>query len=129
MISICHISSEDFLEDVKIQIKKQFKNQDNFAEIIYLSRKQLNRILNNADDLTVHWIKEFCEKLGLDLRNYIFEQDDRDLGPFSLSVFLGQNKECVFLCSIVVVSKGKGEKNLWTEKHKKSSSKIPLIWM
>ena len=74
MISICHISSEDFLEDVKIQIKKQFKNQDNFAEIIYLSRKQLNRILNNADDLTVHWIKEFCEKLGLDLRNYIFEQ-------------------------------------------------------
>ena len=72
MISICHISSEDFLEDVKIQIKKQFKNQDNFAEIIYLSRKQLNRILNNADDLTVHWIKEFCEKLGLDLRNYIF---------------------------------------------------------
>ena len=56
MISICHISSEAFLEDVKIQIKKQFKNQDNFAEIIYLSRKQLNRILNNADDLTVHWI-------------------------------------------------------------------------
>ena len=74
MISICHISSEDFLEDVKIQIKKQFKNQDNFAEIIYLSRKQLNRILNNADDLTVRWIREFCEKLGLDLRNYIFEQ-------------------------------------------------------
>lgn len=73
MISICHISSEDFLEDVKIQIKKQFKNQDNFAEIIYLSRKQLNRILNNAGDLTVYWIKEFCEKLGLDLRNYIFE--------------------------------------------------------
>ena len=72
MISICHISSEDFLEDVKIQIKKQFKNQDSFAEIIYLSRKQLNRILNNADDLTVHWIEEFCEKLGLDLRNYLF---------------------------------------------------------
>ena len=74
MISICHISSEDFLGDVKIQIKKQFKNQDNFAEIIYLSRKQLNRILNNADDLPVRWIREFCEKLGLDLRNYIFEQ-------------------------------------------------------
>lgn len=73
MISICHISSEDFLGDVKIQIKKQFKNQDNFAEIIYLSRKQLNRILNNADELTVRWIREFCEKLGLDLRNYIFE--------------------------------------------------------
>ncbi len=74
MISICHISSEDFLEDVKIQIKKQFKNQENFAEIIYLSRKQLNRILNNADDLTVHWIEEFCLKLGLDLGNYIFKR-------------------------------------------------------
>lgn len=73
MISICHISSEDFLEDVKIQIKKQFKKQKNFAEIIYLSRKQLNRILNNPDDLTVRWIREFCEKLGMDLRNYIFE--------------------------------------------------------
>ena len=73
MISICHISSEDFLEDVKIQIKKQFKNQDNFAEAVYLSRKQLNRILNNADDLTVRWITEFCEKLGMDLRNYIFD--------------------------------------------------------
>ena len=73
MISICHISSEDFLEDVKIQIKKQFKNQDSFAETVFLSRKQLNRILNNADDLTVYWISEFCEKLGMDLRNYIFE--------------------------------------------------------
>lgn len=72
MISICHISSKDFLEDVKFQIKKQFKNQDKFAEVIYLSRKQLNRILNNADDLTVYWISEFCEKLNMDLRNYIF---------------------------------------------------------
>ena len=72
MISICHISSEDFLEDVKFQIKKQFKNQDKFAEVIYLSRKQLNRILNNADDLTVYWISEFCEKLNMDLRNYIY---------------------------------------------------------
>lgn len=73
MISVCHISSEDFLEDVKIQIKKQFKNQDSFAETVFLSRKQLNRILNNADDLTVYWISEFCEKLGMDLRNYIFD--------------------------------------------------------
>ncbi|MBE6134059.1 MAG: hypothetical protein E7178_05265 [Erysipelotrichaceae bacterium] len=72
MITICHISSEVFLEDVKFEIKKQFKNQDNFAEIIFLSRKQLNRILNNADDLTIHWINEFCNKLGLDLRKYIY---------------------------------------------------------
>ena len=73
MITICHISSEVFLEDVKFEIKKQFKNQDNFAEIIFLSRKQLSRILNNADDLTIHWINEFCNKLGLDLRKYIFD--------------------------------------------------------
>ena len=73
MINVCHISSEDFLEDVKFEIKRQFKNQNNFAEVIYLSRKQLNRILNNADELTVRMINEFCEKLGLDLRNYLFD--------------------------------------------------------
>ena len=73
MINVCHISSEDFLEDVKFEIKKQFKNQDSFAEKVYISRKRLNRILNSADDLTTYWINEFCEKLGLDLRNYIFD--------------------------------------------------------
>lgn len=72
MTKSCRISSEDFLEDVKVEIKRQFKNQDNFAASIYLSRKQLNRILNNADELTVYWISEFCEKLDLDLRNYLF---------------------------------------------------------
>ena len=72
MISICHISSEDFLEDVKFEIKKQFKNQDTFAESVYVSRKCLNRILNNADELTIYWINTFCDKLGMDLRNYIF---------------------------------------------------------
>ena len=72
MINICHISSEDFLEDVKSEIKKQFKNQDSFAERVYIYRKRLNRILNNADELTTYWINKFCEKLGLDLRNYIF---------------------------------------------------------
>ena len=74
MITFCRISSEDFLEDVKFEIKKQFKNQDNFADVVFLSRKQLNRILNNADDLTIHWIDEFCSKLGLDLRNYLIER-------------------------------------------------------
>ena len=73
MINICHISSEDFLGDVKFLIKKQFKNQENFAEVIFVTRKQLSRILNNPDDLTVGWINEFCEKLGMDLRHYIFD--------------------------------------------------------
>lgn len=73
MITICHISSDVFLEDVKFEIKKQFKNQDNFAEIVFVTRKQLSRILNNADDLTVSWINTFCKELGLDLRNYLYE--------------------------------------------------------
>ena len=73
MINYCHISSEDFLEDVKYEIKRQFKNQDSFAEKVFISRKRLNRILNNADELTTYWINQFCEKLGLDLRSYIFD--------------------------------------------------------
>ena len=72
MINICHISSEDFLEDVKFEIKRQFKNQDNFSKKVYVSRKCLNRVLNNADELTIYWINTFCNKLGLDLRNYIY---------------------------------------------------------
>ena len=72
MINICHISSEDFLEDVKFEIKQQFKNQEQFAEKVHVSRKSLNRILNNADELTIYWINKFCDKLGMDLRNYIF---------------------------------------------------------
>ena len=72
MINICHISSEDFLEDVKFEIKRQFKNQDRFAETVHVSRKCLNRILNNADELTIYWINQFCERLDLDLSNYIF---------------------------------------------------------
>ena len=72
MLNICHISSKDFLDDVKFEIKKQFKNQDGFAETVCVSRKCLNRILNNADELTIYWINTFCEKLGMDLRNYIF---------------------------------------------------------
>ena len=72
MINVCHISSEDFLEDVKFEIKHQFKNQEQFAEKVYVSRKSLNRVLNNADELTIYWINVFCEKLGMDLRNYLF---------------------------------------------------------
>ena len=72
MTNICHISSEDFLEDVKFEIKRRFKNQNSFAETVYVSRKSLNRVLNNADELTIYWINTFCDKLDLDLRNYIF---------------------------------------------------------
>ena len=71
-MNICRFSSEDFLEDVKFEIKRQFKNQDSFAEKVYVSRKSLNRVLNDTDDLSTYWINTFCEKLGLDLRNYIY---------------------------------------------------------
>ena len=74
MIIGSRVSSEDFLEDVKLEIKRQFKNQDSFAETVHISRKCLNRILNNADELTIYWINKFCDRLGLDLRNYIFDQ-------------------------------------------------------
>ena len=72
MINNSHISSEDFLVDVKFEIKRQFKNQDTFAESVFVSRKSLNRVLNNADELTIYWINTFVEKLGMDLRNYIY---------------------------------------------------------
>ena len=72
MINGCRISSEDFLEDVKFEIKRRFKNQNSFAETVHVSRKCLNRILNNADELSIYWINKFCERLGLDLKNYIF---------------------------------------------------------
>ena len=71
-MNICHISSKDFLDDVKYEIKKQFKNQESFAETLYVSRKSLNRVLNDPDELTISWINKFCDKLGMDLRNYIF---------------------------------------------------------
>ena len=72
MINVCHISSKVFVEDVKFEIKRQFKNQTKFAEEVYVSRKHLNHILNSEDELSIYWINTFCEKLGLDLRNYIF---------------------------------------------------------
>ena len=73
MINSSRVSSEDFLEDVKCEIKKQFKNQDRFAVTVFVSRKSLNRVLNNPEELTIYWINKFCETLGLDLRNYIFK--------------------------------------------------------
>lgn len=71
MNNVIHFSSKDFLVDVKIQIKKQFKNQERFAEAVFITRKQLFRILTHPDNLSVYWVEEFCLKLDLDLRNYI----------------------------------------------------------
>lgn len=52
-----YFSSEDFLEDVKFQIKTEYKNQSNFAKVINYSRKALNKVLNSGDEITIWWIK------------------------------------------------------------------------
>ncbi len=109
MINRSHISSEDFLEDVKCEIKKQFKNQDKFAEQVYVSRKCLNRILNNADELTIYWINVFCTKLDLDLRSYIFDQISGTQVLFC-SLFWDKSKNCFLKIYSVVVEKARGKR-------------------
>lgn len=73
---IYQTSSEKFLEDVKTEIKWRYKNQQRFADTLYISRKALNRVLNNIDELTIYWIRLFCEKLGLDYRTYLNREKD-----------------------------------------------------
>ena len=110
MINYCHISSEDFLEDVKYEIKRQFKNQDSFAEKVFISRKRLNRILNNADELTTYWINQFCEKLGLDLRSYIFDQISGTQVLFCY-LFWDKSTNCFLKIYSVVVERQEERKN------------------
>ena len=67
-----YFSSEDFLEDVKYQIKAQYKNQDNYAKSIHYSRKALNRVLNSGDDISISWIKIFCLNLNMRMEDYMY---------------------------------------------------------
>ena len=71
MTNIYRASSEKFLEDVKTEIKWTYKNQKSFADTIYISRKALNRVLNNIEELNIYWISLFYEKLGLDFTAYL----------------------------------------------------------
>ena len=73
---IYQTSSEKFLEDVKTEIKWRYKSQQKFADTLYISRKVLNRVLNNIDGLTISWITLFYEKLGLDYRTYLNRERD-----------------------------------------------------
>ena len=73
---IYQTSSEKFLEDVKTEIKWRYKSQLKFADTLYISRKVLNRVLNNIDGLTISWISLFYEKLGLDYRTYLNRERD-----------------------------------------------------
>lgn len=76
MKNIYQTSSEKFLEDVKTAIKWKYRSQQNFADTIYISRKALNRVLNNVEELTIYWISLFCEKLEMDYRTYLNREKD-----------------------------------------------------
>lgn len=67
-----YFSSEDFLVDVKHQIKIKYNNQESYAEKKGYSRKALNRILNDADNLPIRLINDFCCDFDLKIENYLF---------------------------------------------------------
>jgi len=67
-----HFSSEDFLEDVKYAIKRQYGGLSVFADEIRCHRNTLGNVLNHPERLTLYWINLFARKLGMDLRIYIF---------------------------------------------------------
>lgn len=67
-----YFSSENFLEDVKFQIKTEYKNQSNFAKAINYSRKALNRVLNSGDEISIWWINVFCDNLNIKMEDYIY---------------------------------------------------------
>ena len=71
MNNIC-FSSEDFLEDVKYQIKQKYKNQDNYAKKLNYSRKVLNHILNSGDEISIYWINFFCSNLDMKMEDYMY---------------------------------------------------------
>jgi len=74
-MNIIYFSSEDFLEDVKYQIKAKYKNQNNYAAACNCSRKALNRVLNSGDEISISWIKTFCKNLNIKIEDYVFEKD------------------------------------------------------
>ena len=71
MQNIC-FSSEDFLDEVKYQIKTKYKNQNNYAKVIGYSRKALNRILNSGSDISINWIMTFCRNFDMRIEDYFF---------------------------------------------------------
>ena len=71
-MNIINFSSEDFLEDVKYQIKIKYKNQNNYARKLNYSRKALNRVLNSGDEISIWWIKVFCDNFDIKVEDYIY---------------------------------------------------------
>ena len=68
-----HFSSEDFLEDVKFAIRDQYGRKSVFADEIRCHRNTVGNVLKHPERLTLYWINLFAEKLGMDLRYYIFD--------------------------------------------------------
>ncbi len=69
MQNIC-FSSEDFLDEVKYQIKTKYKNQNNYAKVIGYSRKALNRILNSGEEISMSWVMTFCRNFDMKIEDY-----------------------------------------------------------
>lgn len=69
MQNIC-FSSDDFLDEVKYQIKTKYKNQNNYAKVIGYSRKALNRILNSGDEISMNWVLTFCRNFDMKIEDY-----------------------------------------------------------
>ena len=69
MQNIC-FSSEDFLDEVKYQIKTKYKNQNNYAKVIGYSRKALNRILNSGEEISMNWVMTFCRNFDMKIEDY-----------------------------------------------------------
>ena len=69
MQNIC-FSSDEFLDEVKYQIKTKYKNQNNYAKVIGYSRKALNRILNSGEKISMNWVLTFCRNFDMKIEDY-----------------------------------------------------------
>ena len=69
MQNIC-FSSDEFLDEVKYQIKTKYKNQNNYAKAIGYSRKALNRILNSGEEISMNWVMTFCRNFDMKIEDY-----------------------------------------------------------
>lgn len=69
MQNIC-FSSDEFLDEVKYQIKTKYKNQNNYAKVIGYSRKALNRILNSGEEISMNWVLTFCRNFDMKIEDY-----------------------------------------------------------
>jgi hypothetical protein len=65
---MAHFSSQDFLEDAKHEIKRQFGKQLAFAPLMHVSLNTLNRLLNSGDDISVYQLRSLASLLHMEDR-------------------------------------------------------------